>query len=115
MLANQHPDDPLPDPEDLRMTFDECVLQNHSSCNFTEGSDGRIDHHSQMMAFCGHKPWCKDFNSQRVLDEAKANVEKHYPVVGVIEELNKTLAVMEHEMPQYFQGAQKVTNSKITV
>ena len=34
------------------------------------------------MAFCGHEDWCSEFNSKRVLQRAKENVEKHYPVVG---------------------------------
>ena len=36
---------------------------------------------------------------------AKANVEKYYPVVGITENINMTLKVAEHQMPQYFQGA----------
>ena len=37
--------------------------------------------------------------------KAKENVEKHYAVVGVLEELNKTLTVMEHYIPRFFKGA----------
>ncbi len=37
--------------------------------------------------------------------KAKENVEKHYAVVGVLEELNKTLTVLEHYVPRFFKGA----------
>lgn len=37
--------------------------------------------------------------------KAKENVERHYAVVGVLEELNKTLTVLEHYVPRFFKGA----------
>ncbi len=37
--------------------------------------------------------------------KAKENVEKHYAVVGVLEELNMTLTVLEHYVPRFFKGA----------
>ena len=36
---------------------------------------------------------------------AMYNVEKHYAVVGVLEEFNKTLIVLEHFLPTFFKGA----------
>ena len=33
------------------------------------------------------------------------NVEKHYSVVGVLEEYEKTLKVLEHYLPRFFKGA----------
>ena len=33
------------------------------------------------------------------------NVESHYAVVGVLEDLNKTLTVLEHYVPRFFKGA----------
>ena len=56
------------------------------------------------MAFCGHDPFCAEFNGERALAAAKENVDRHYAVVGVIEELNKTLQVMEGFMPDVFAG-----------
>ena len=38
---------------------------------------------------------------------AKENVEKHYAVVGVLEELDLTLEVLAHYVPKFFRG---VTN-----
>jgi hypothetical protein len=44
--------------------------------------------------------------------KAKENVEKHYAVVGVLEELNKTLTVLEHYVPRFFKGAKDVYYSE---
>ena len=62
------------------------------------------------MAFCGHDPLCAEFNSERALAAAKENVERHYAVVGVIEEVNKTLEVMEALMPDVFAGVAFLTS-----
>ena len=40
--------------------------------------------------------------------KAKDNVEKHYTVVGVLEDFNKTLAVLEHYVPRIFKGSLNV-------
>ncbi len=63
------------------------------------------DHRSQVMAFCGHAPFCAEFNSAQALQRAKENVEKHYTVVGVLEHLNKSLEVFEFSLPEVFKGA----------
>ena len=54
----------------------------------------------------------RGFNTERALNLAKENVEKHYAVVGVLEEMNKTLTVLEHYVPRFFKGAQDVYFSK---
>lgn len=101
------PDEPLPDPAYLRKDFDTCVLTGDPECQYVEGSNvlANTDHRSQMMAFCGHEPVCAMFNSEAVLQRAKENVEKFYVVVGVLEEVNKTLSVLEAELPEFFPDA----------
>ena len=47
----------------------------------------------------------RGFNTEVAMKKAKENVEKHYAVVGVLEELNKTLTVLEHYVPRFFKGA----------
>ena len=42
------------------------------------------------------------------MKKAKENVEKHYAVVGVLEDFNKTLAVLEHYIPTIFKGSLKI-------
>jgi len=104
------PDEPLPDLDTLKKDFDSCVLDGDPECTYIEGTHalGFGDHRSQMMAFCGHDPKCASFNDQWVLQRAKENVEKHYPVVGVLEHLNITLSVAEWVHPNIFKGAQEL-------
>ncbi|KAJ8967668.1 hypothetical protein NQ314_002706 [Rhamnusium bicolor] len=47
-------------------------------------------------------------NNEWALQTAKNNVERYYPVVGVLEELNATLEILEHNIPYFFKGAQRV-------
>ena len=54
----------------------------------------------------------RGLNTEVALRRAKENVEKHYAVVGVLEELIKTLTVLEHYIPRYFKGAKDVYWSK---
>ena len=54
----------------------------------------------------------RGFNTEIAMRKAKENVEKHYAVVGVLEELNKTLTVLEHYVPRFFKGAKDVYWSK---
>ncbi len=35
----------------------------------------------------------------------QANVERYFPVVGVLESLDRTPAVLEHAIPEYFAGS----------
>ena len=44
------------------------------------------------------------FNNQMVLQTSKANVAKHYAVVGVLEMWDETLEVMENTLPFFFSG-----------
>lgn len=42
------------------------------------------------------------------MQRAKQNVEQHYAVVGVLEEMDVTLQVYEKYIPRFFTGATKV-------
>lgn len=50
----------------------------------------------------------RPFNSQEALDKAKRAVEENYAVVGVLEDLNTTLTVLEHYVPRFFRGVSRV-------
>ena len=45
---------------------------------------------------------------------AKSNVEKYYSVVGILENMDETLQVLESYVPAYFEGASKVYNEKMS-
>ena len=49
------------------------------------------------------------------MKKAMENVEKHYAVVGILSELNKTLTVLEHYVPRFFKGALHTYWGKLTI
>ncbi|KAL3268315.1 hypothetical protein HHI36_007433 [Cryptolaemus montrouzieri] len=65
--------------------------------------------------FCGQDPICRTGNSEGALQMAKNNVEKFYPVVGILEELNKTLVNLENRIPYFFKGALEIYEKKLSV
>ena len=85
------------------------IFSDEQECIFTEDSDiisdKGSDDISQILYFCGHHEICNKFNNPLALQLAKSNVEKYYPVIGIVENMNKTLAVLEHFWPEYFKGA----------
>ncbi|KAG8041007.1 hypothetical protein G9C98_001995 [Cotesia typhae] len=101
------PDLPLPDPEWLKKDFESCVLNGDRECRYVEGEyhEGIGDHRRQTLFFCGHSEKCMPFNTVGALERAKLSVEKHYAVVGVLEDINTTLTVLENYIPQFFEGA----------
>lgn len=52
-------------------------------------------------------------NKKWALQIAKENVEKYYSVVGVLEEFNTTLQVIEFKIPYFFKGIQKLYNTQL--
>lgn len=50
----------------------------------------------------------RPFNSKGALEKAKYVVETQYSVVGVLEDLNTTLAVLEKYIPRFFAGASEI-------
>ena len=53
---------------------------------------------------------CRELNSIEAVSRAKLNMEKYYPVVGVLEEFNTTLTVLEKKLPIFFGDAMRVFN-----
>ncbi|XP_012284255.1 heparan sulfate 2-O-sulfotransferase pipe isoform X2 [Orussus abietinus] len=104
------PDLPLPDPSWLKKDFETCVLSGDRECRYLEGEihEGIGDHRRQTLFFCGHGEKCTPFNTLGALERAKLAVEKHYAVVGVLEDVNSTLTVLENYVPRFFEGATEV-------
>lgn len=50
----------------------------------------------------------RSINEEWAYDRAKANVEKYYSVVGVLEEVNATIEVFENKMKYFFKGVQSL-------
>ena len=62
--------------------------------------------------FCGNKDECREHGSLWALEQAIKNVDKFYPVVGLLENLNGTLALAEKKIPLFFAGAYEAYNSQ---
>ncbi|XP_054256845.1 uronyl 2-sulfotransferase-like [Macrosteles quadrilineatus] len=85
-------------------SFEECVLTSDPECSFETG-------HLYDLAipyFCGHDKSCMVLNDRWALERAKSNVERYFPVVGILEELNSTLVVLEKKLPYFFAGVQEI-------
>merc|ERR1711884_927130 len=98
------PELPLPNPNWLRKDYETCVKRGDKECQWLEGGE-RDDFGQLTEFFCGQDDDCTGFNTEVAMKKAMYNVEKHYAVVGILEELNKTLTVLEHYVPRFFKGA----------
>ncbi|XP_066245844.1 heparan sulfate 2-O-sulfotransferase pipe-like [Euwallacea similis] len=78
-----------------------CIQKKGKECSL---KDGETEDFS-IPYFCGHDPKCRLSNSNWAFGRAIENVEKYYRVVGILEELNTTLSVLEDQIPQFFKGA----------
>ncbi|XP_065206870.1 heparan sulfate 2-O-sulfotransferase pipe isoform X2 [Planococcus citri] len=101
------PDLPLPDPMWLKKDYETCVTSHDKECQYNQGvtKEGIGDHRRQSMFFCGHSEDCTPFNSAEAVEKAKRVVDEQYAVVGVLEDMNITLTVLEHYIPRFFKGA----------
>ncbi|XP_026848545.1 heparan sulfate 2-O-sulfotransferase pipe isoform X1 [Drosophila persimilis] len=104
------PDLPLPHPAWLKKDFETCVLSGDQECTYTQGVtvEGIGDHRRQSLFFCGHDYECTPFNTVGALEKAKFAVEQQYAVVGVLEDLNTTLSVLEKYVPRFFEGVRDI-------
>ncbi|XP_077992586.1 uronyl 2-sulfotransferase-like [Glandiceps talaboti] len=82
--------------EDVNRSFDDCVLSDHPECS-VEGGFLIIPY------FCGHEPACQK-PSRWALERAQMNVLEKFAFVGVLEDFNSTLIILERMFPQFFSG-----------
>ncbi|XP_072043187.1 uronyl 2-sulfotransferase-like [Amphiura filiformis] len=81
----------------MNETFDQCVLKEHKAC-VKEEYLSRIFHF-----FCGTHPKCST-DLKWSLNEAKRRVEEEYLIVGLLEDYESTLKLMEKLAPSLFNG-----------
>lgn len=86
--------------EEKNQTFDECVLNNKTECSVP-----RIFY--IIPFFCGQEAFCRN-PSELALQQAKLNVIRNYLLVGVTEELEDFLIVLERLLPEFFTGILKI-------
>ncbi|ELU04384.1 hypothetical protein CAPTEDRAFT_223508 [Capitella teleta] len=100
----------FPMPEERRKrTYDECVFGMFPECVApTPKGFFRI-----IPYFCGQDEKCFT-PSQWALDRAKENVIKHYLVVGMSEDVDKFLEVLDMMMPTFFKKGREMYESKLS-
>ncbi|XP_008548120.1 heparin sulfate O-sulfotransferase [Microplitis demolitor] len=79
-------------------TFDECVKAGQTDC----------DPNSmwlQIPFLCGHEPGCWEVGNRWALEEAKRNLANNYFLVGVTEELDEFIRILQIVLPDFFRGA----------
>ncbi|XP_046737007.1 heparin sulfate O-sulfotransferase isoform X1 [Diprion similis] len=79
-------------------TFDECVRDGQPDCDPN-------NMWLQVPFLCGHEPACWEVGNPWAVAEAKRNVEKHYLLVGVTEELPEFVQILQATVPRFFKGA----------
>lgn len=86
-----------------------------SSCALGEDKECWMGwcYQEMMMSFlCGNHPQCSNSTNRMALQRAMYNVEHRYTVVGVLEQFNSSLTVMEHYLPRWFKGAVELIPEK---
>ncbi|XP_020291811.1 heparan sulfate 2-O-sulfotransferase 1-like isoform X2 [Pseudomyrmex gracilis] len=78
-------------------TFDECIKIGQPDCNLN-------NMWLQIPFLCGHDPACWKVGNSWALEEAKRNLQRHYFLIGITEELNDFVEVLESVLPQFFKG-----------
>jgi len=83
-----------------RVTFDDCIANSHS-----QDCDPR-KLWLQVPWFCGHSRRCwSPPGNDWALDQAKRNLVEKYLVVGITEDLDSFVDVVEWLLPKFFKGA----------
>lgn len=83
----------------LYQNFDSCVSSDDQECSYITGHN-----YTTLLVpyFCGHDPRCVQLNSHWAVGQAKRNIDQYYSVVGVLEQFNRSLHVLENTVPRYF-------------
>lgn len=84
-----------------KKTFDECVSSGGADCTPEKLW-------LQIPFFCGHHSECWNAGSRWALEQAKYNLINEYLLVGVTEELEDFVLILEAALPHFFKGAMEL-------
>lgn len=80
-------------------TVDECVAKKRQEC---------VKPWWQIVPYlCGQDPRCQE-RDQWAVDRAKYNIDHNYAFVGLLDELEMSLAVLEELLPVFYQNARSL-------
>ncbi|TWW68848.1 Uronyl 2-sulfotransferase [Takifugu flavidus] len=82
--------------EERYLDINVCILENYPEC-----SNPRVFY--IIPYFCGQHPQCRE-PGVWALERAKQNVLENYLLVGILEELEDVLLLLERLLPHYFSG-----------
>ncbi|XP_067900603.1 uronyl 2-sulfotransferase a isoform X1 [Heterodontus francisci] len=89
--------------EERYLDINDCILENYPECN-----NPRVFY--IIPYFCGQHPKCRD-PGEWALQRAKKNMNENYLLVGILEELEDVLLLLERLLPHYFKDASAVYHS----
>lgn len=81
-----------------KITFDDCVKQKQADCN------PRLMW-LQIPFFCGHHAECWTPESEWALEQAKRNLVEKYFLVGITEQMQEFVELLEMTIPRIFNGS----------
>ncbi|KYN08697.1 PREDICTED: uronyl 2-sulfotransferase-like [Cyphomyrmex costatus] len=67
-----------------------------------------VHYYGVIPYFCGQDPRCMEQNNTWAMEQAKANVIRWYPVVGILDYMEESLNAFAVEFPYFFKGAIRV-------
>ena len=95
------------------LTMDDCVATGDPERCLTRS----YGIGSMISFFCGQAPLCDDTkqrpNSSAALALAKANIERFYAFVGLLEYVESSLELLEHVYPPLFTGITDIYRNRI--
>ncbi|KAE8602148.1 hypothetical protein XENTR_v10013896 [Xenopus tropicalis] len=86
--------------EERNLDINECILENYAEC-----SNPRLFY--IIPYFCGQHPKCRD-PGEWALERAKQNVNENFLLVGILEELEDVLLLLERFLPHYFKDVMSI-------
>ncbi|CAG0878904.1 unnamed protein product [Cyprideis torosa] len=94
--------------------YENCVIAGEPECSYIPGSSlPRTAFWRQSIYFCN---WgdedCTPFNGEHALQEAKRNVDAKFAVVGILEDMDTSVQVLEAYIPRFFKGGAALWEDK---
>lgn len=81
------------------LSIEECIEKGLSDC---------VNIYSDLIPFfCGNDAWCRK-RDRKALEAAKKNISGKYLFVGVLEDIENSLKLLELYLPNFFSGMSEI-------